>query len=162
MPDEVQVWCTPLDYPKVFQLLVRLILMMSWQKKPCWASHKSAMPCACAPDPHGGFTSTPRKLCEEHQSTASLNLLYICLVTKWRWQHRNCTNCTNPELPNWKVGTQKVQEQQSQMPEMPVPPNPTSHIKELLIQYIAWYSKCQMMCRLGAHLWNFPRYSGHW
>ena len=72
MPDEVQVWCTPLEYHRTLQSLIGLILKMSWWKKPHGHHTISHTMCICF-RPSGGFTFTPRKLPEEQRSRAIFN-----------------------------------------------------------------------------------------
>ena len=72
MSGEVQVWCTPLDFPKAFQSLLGLTSKMSWQKKPHWHLIVICVMCNLL-QTLWGFTPTPQKYPEEQQPKASIN-----------------------------------------------------------------------------------------
>ena len=94
MPDEVQVWCTPLGYHKAFWSLVGLTLKMSWQKKPY--GHHIVIHTMCALlQMLRGDLHLPQEnfLRNTNNLEPALILPLIHRVTKSRWWYMNSANC---------------------------------------------------------------------
>ena len=105
MQDKVQVWSTPLDYPKVFWSLVGLILRMSWQKKPHRHHIVNNTMCILLQILRRDLHLPPQNFLRGNNLEPAIILPHIHPVMRWRWWCRNSTNCMNPKLTNWRVGT---------------------------------------------------------